>query len=137
MKNDVNVPVFRIRVRIRRIRMLFLSLRVRNTACKSSCDGEMVRYSINQPINQSIILLCFVGAGGGYGGGAGYAGYGGGADASCGRGAAGQRGTGAGAGYGNFWTGAGVGGLLGTSGLCLQQRVRSFCIRPNCKLPGY
>jgi hypothetical protein len=74
----------------------------------------------------------FVGAGGGYGGGAGYAGYGGGADASCGRGAAGQRGTGAGAGYGNFWTGAGVGGLLGRSGL--HHRVRCFLSEPNEKI---
>lgn len=51
--------------------------------------------------------------GAGYDGGAGQYGYGAGSDASCGRGSAGQRGTGAGAGYGNFWTGAGVGGLLG------------------------
>jgi hypothetical protein len=112
IKNDVNVPMFRIRVpiRIRRIRMHGPPGSA--TLIVDLWDRTVL---INQSINQSC-CLCFVGAGGGYrGGGAGYAGYGGGADASCG--AAGQRGTGAGAGYGNFWTGAGVGGLLGKSGL--------------------
>lgn len=50
---------------------------------------------------------------GAYGGGTGGGHHGGYADASCGQGAGHQRGTGAGAGAGNFWTGAGVGGLLG------------------------
>ena len=72
-------------------------------------------------------MTCFVVVAGAYGGGAGGGqqhGYGaGGADASCGAGAGQQRGTGAGAGYGNFWTGAGVGGLLGR---CCGRQDQSY-----------